>query len=166
MRFTLIVRSTIRATTLMIVLVGIALVMNRVRWVADAFATTGCNRAVVRLTSSRSAVALSADEECALKPRNAFKECVDCPEMVVVPAGSFIMGSPENETDRGRDEGPQHRVTFATQFAVARFAVTFAEWDASVADGGCNAYKPSDQAWGRDRRPVVNVSWDDATAYI
>jgi formylglycine-generating enzyme required for sulfatase activity len=85
--------------------------------------------------------------------------------MVVVPAVRFIMGSPESEADRSSDEGPQHRVTFATQFAVARFAVTFAEWDACVVDGGCNACRPSDQAWGRGRRPVVNVSWDDATAY-
>jgi formylglycine-generating enzyme required for sulfatase activity len=156
----------VRATTLMIVPVSIALVANRGRGAAEAFATSRCEGRALRLTLSRSAVPLSAAEECALKPRNVFKECVDCPEMVVIPAGRFIMGSPESEADRSRDEGPQHPVTFVTQFAVARFAVTFAEWDACVADGGCNAYRPSDQAWGRGRRPVVNVSWDDATAYI
>ena len=44
--------------------------------------------------------------------------------------------------------------------------MTFDEWDACVADGGCKGYKPSDADWGRGKRPVVNVSWDDAQAYI
>jgi formylglycine-generating enzyme required for sulfatase activity len=77
-----------------------------------------------------------------------FKDFAAGPEMVVVPAGSFIMGSPESEKDRGKDEGPQHRVTLANPFAVGRFAVTFDEWDSFVADGdgGC---KPNDEDWGR-----------------
>jgi formylglycine-generating enzyme required for sulfatase activity len=86
--------------------------------------------------------------------------------MVVVPAGSFTMGSPANERGRRPDEGPQHTVTFARQFAVGQFQATFDEWDACVADGGCNGYKPRDQDWGRGRRPVINVSWDDAKAYV
>ena len=85
--------------------------------------------------------------------------------MVVVPAGSFTMGSPESEA-RTRFEGPQHRVTFSQSFAVGKFAVTFDEWDACVADGGCNGYRPSDENWGRGRRPAVNVSWDDAQTYL
>jgi formylglycine-generating enzyme required for sulfatase activity len=97
---------------------------------------------------------------------DTFKECSDCPQMIVVPAGSFMMGSPANERGRDTNEGPQHRVTFTRQFAVAQFEVTFQEWDACVADGGCNRYKPSDRGWGRDRRPVINVSWDDAKAYV
>jgi formylglycine-generating enzyme required for sulfatase activity len=44
--------------------------------------------------------------------------------------------------------------------------VTFAEWDACVADGGWKGYRPKDQGWGRDKRPVINVSWDDAKLYI
>src|SRR5580658_9133874 len=51
------------------------------------------------------------------------------------------------------------------EFAVGRFAVTFAEWDACVADGGWKGYRPKDQGWGRDKRPVINVSWDDAKLY-
>ena len=51
-------------------------------------------------------------------------------------------------------------------FAVGRFAVTFAEWDACVAGGGCGGYKPSNSGWGRGDRPVINVSWDDAKAYV
>jgi formylglycine-generating enzyme required for sulfatase activity len=108
-------------------------------------------------------VTLSPDRERALKPKDVFKEFAEGPEMVVVPAGSFIMGSPDNETDRFANEGPQHTVTIGRPFAVGRFAVTFDEWDACVADGSCNGYKPSDQGWGRGRRPVINVSWDDAT---
>jgi formylglycine-generating enzyme required for sulfatase activity/Tfp pilus assembly protein PilF len=104
--------------------------------------------------------------EPALKPKGIFKECDQCPEMVVVPAVSFTMGSPASEPGRDIDEGPQHRVTIAKPFAVARFPLTFDEWDACVADGGCNGYQPGDQGWGRGRQPVINVSWDNATAYV
>jgi len=100
------------------------------------------------------------------QPGEVFKDCRECPEMVVVPAGLFTMGSPESEEGRTRFEGPQHRVTISEPFAVGRFAVSFDEWDACVADGGCNGYKPSDSNWGRGNRPVINVSWDDAQAYI
>ena len=113
-----------------------------------------------------SARPLTVQQERALKPKDSFKECEQCPEMVVVPAGSFAMGSPQSEPERQDNEGPQHQVTFARQFAVGKFAVTFDEWDACVADGGCNGYKPSDQGWGRGRRPVINVSWNDAKTYV
>jgi hypothetical protein len=117
-----------------------------------------CGVAVSVSFSSRPAVPLCAAEERALKPKDIFKECEQCPEMV--------MGSPANETGRLENEGPQHRVTFDRPFAVGRFAVTFDEWDACVADGGCRGYRPADNGWGRGRRPVINVSWDDAKAYV
>jgi len=110
---------------------------------------------------------LSAAEERSLKPKDVFKECAEgCPEMVVVPAGAFTMGSPEDENGRNSWEGPQHHVTIAQAFAVGRFAVTFDEWDACVSDGGCGGYRPGDKGWGRGRRPVINVSWDDAKIYL
>jgi formylglycine-generating enzyme required for sulfatase activity len=128
---------------------------------------------------------LAAAHESALKPKDSFKECADCPEMVVVPAGTFMMGSPESErapiqaalvayaivpggstSTPLSTEGPQHNVTVARPFAVGRFPVTFDEWDTCVTDGGCNGYRPSDQGWGRSRRPVINVNWDDAKAYV
>jgi formylglycine-generating enzyme required for sulfatase activity len=109
---------------------------------------------------------LSPMQEKALKPKDTFKEYTDCPEMMVVPAGSFMMGSPTSEPGHSVDENPQHAVTIARPFAVGRFEVTFDEWDACAADGGCNGYKPSDEGWGRGRRPVINVSWDDANAYV
>jgi formylglycine-generating enzyme required for sulfatase activity len=110
---------------------------------------------------------LAAEQERALKPKDSFQECEDCPEMVVIPPGSFAMGSPSNEVERDNfTEGPQHHVTFAKPFAVGRFAVTFDEWDACVDDGGCNGRKPNDQGWGRGRLPVINIIWDEAKAYV
>lgn len=111
-------------------------------------------------------VALSSARERALQTGDSFKECNNCPEMVVVPAGSFIMGSPDTEIGRWDNEGPQHKVSFPHQFAAGRFSVTFDEWDACVADGGCNGYSPPDQGWGRGRRPVINVSWNDVKTYL
>ena len=110
-----------------------------------------------------------ADKVRWLKPGNgrseSFKDCRDCPAMVVIPAGKFKLGSPGGETDRDADEGPRLNVTLSNPFAVGKFEVTFAEWDACVDDGGCNAYKPSDQEWGRGRHPVINVSWYNARSY-
>ena len=86
--------------------------------------------------------------------------------MVAVPAGSFNMGSPASEEGREADEGPQHPVTIARGFAAGKYEVTFAEWDACVADGGCGVYRPDDNGWGRGNHPVIDVSWDDAKSYV
>jgi formylglycine-generating enzyme required for sulfatase activity len=110
--------------------------------------------------------AIMATPAGAQKPGDTFKDCDHCPKRVVVPAGGFMMGSPADEPGRNSQEGPQHRVTISREFAVGRFAVTFNEWDACVADGGCNGYHPEDEGWGRGRRPVINVSWDDAQSYL
>ena len=91
--------------------------------------------------------------------------CQLCPEMVVVPSGNFLLGSPRSEPGRHDDEGPPTTVTIARPFAVAKFAVTFDEWDACVSDGGCNNYRPDDSGWGRGKRPVINVSWNEARAF-
>jgi formylglycine-generating enzyme required for sulfatase activity len=91
--------------------------------------------------------------------------CPMCPEMVVVPAGVFIMGSSSSENGASAKEGPQHSVTIARPFAVGRFAVTFAEWDACVTDGrSCSAIY--DEGWGRRNRPVINIQWRDAKNYV
>ncbi len=86
--------------------------------------------------------------------------------MVVIPAGDFIMGAPDSEDSSTPDERPQHRVVFSRQFAVGRFAVTFDEWDACVAARSCKNHRPADGGWGRGRRPVINVWWEDARAYV
>jgi formylglycine-generating enzyme required for sulfatase activity len=100
-----------------------------------------------------------------LQAGDVFKDAPFAPEMVVVPAGSFVMGSPKDEPNRDRNEGPLHEVRIAKPFAVGRFAVTFEEWDVFVAaeDYG---HRPTDGRWGRGRRPVINVSWDNALAYM
>ncbi len=79
-------------------------------------------------------------------------ECPECPEMLVVPAGSTWLASGRN-------------VIIAAPFAVGKFAVTFAEWDACVAQGGCS-HRPADHGWGRGRQPVIDVSWNDAQDYV
>jgi formylglycine-generating enzyme required for sulfatase activity len=83
--------------------------------------------------------------------------------MVVVPASTFTMGSPANEPQR-YDNEVQVRVTIPAPFAAGKYAVTFDEWDACIAEGGCR-HKPEDGGWGRGRRPVIYVNWDDAKAY-
>jgi formylglycine-generating enzyme required for sulfatase activity len=111
--------------------------------------------------------ALRPEAERALGPLASFRECAkDCPEMVVVPAGEFVMGSPANEKGRNRNEGPQHKVSFTKPFAVSKFEVTFEQWDACVAVGGCGYYRPADAGWGRATRPVMYVGWEDARNYV
>jgi formylglycine-generating enzyme required for sulfatase activity len=91
-----------------------------------------------------------------------FKDCSDCPQMVVIPAGEFTMGSPPSE----QAAEAQHRVTIAAPFAVSKFEITFDEWDACAADGGCGGYWPDDQGWGRGNHPAINISWENAKSYV
>ena len=97
------------------------------------------------------------------QPGAVLRDCNECPEMVVVPAGRFRMG--DLSGGGYSDERPVHDVTIAAPFAVGKYEVTFAEWDACVAGGGCT-HQPNDQGWGRGTRPVINVSWDDAQEYV
>jgi formylglycine-generating enzyme required for sulfatase activity len=108
---------------------------------------------------------LKSEAERALKPLASFRECAkDCPEMIVVPAGEFMMGSPATEMGRHDNEGPQHSVTIAKPFAVSKFDVTFADWDACTSAGGCP--KVGDSGFGRGTKPAINVSWDQARQYV
>lgn len=109
----------------------------------------------------------------------ALVECSGCPEMIVVSAGSFVMGSPENEPERDADEA-QHQVTFARPFAVARTHVTWDQWMLCVQDGACDgpgveaalrsnfdgSPNPDYRDHGRGSRPVVGVSWYDAQRFV
>jgi formylglycine-generating enzyme required for sulfatase activity len=79
--------------------------------------------------------------------------------MVVVPGGSFEMGSTLDH------EKPVHRVNIAKPFAIGRYEVTFKQWDSCVKEDGCKR-RPDDRGWGRDSRPVINVSWTDAKQYV
>jgi len=97
-------------------------------------------------------------------PGMAFRECAIAPETVVLRGGKFMMGSLPNENGRNANEDPQHRVSIR-DFAIGKYEVTFDEWDACVAGGGCKAYRPQD-SWGRGRMPVNMVSWQDSQAYV
>jgi formylglycine-generating enzyme required for sulfatase activity len=111
---------------------------------------------------SRPAKPLTPAEERALKSGDSFRECDECPEMVVVPAGEFMMGSEEFDSEK-----PSHKVSIRRPYAVGKYEVTFAEWEACVAEGGCRGnLRPDDKGWGRGRRPVINISWHDAKEYV
>ena len=86
------------------------------------------------------------------------------PEMVRIPPGNFLMGSPDNEVGRDSDEGPQREVTIAYAFEISKYEVTFDEYDVFAKD--TKRELPDDSGWGRGNRPVINVSWDDAQAYV
>jgi formylglycine-generating enzyme required for sulfatase activity len=92
-----------------------------------------------------------------------FSDCAQCPQMVVIPSGTFWMGSESSEGFP--DEWPRHRVTIPTRLALGKHEVTFAEWDACVTDGGCS-HRPNDEGWGRGNRPVMNISWSDTQEYL
>ena len=96
----------------------------------------------------------------------SFRDCDDCPEMAVLPAGTFTMGSPLGEPGRQREEGPPLEVAIARPFAVSKLEITFDQWETCVLEGGCNGYRPKDAGWGRGHRPVTYVSYEDAIAYV
>jgi formylglycine-generating enzyme required for sulfatase activity len=115
--------------------------------------------------------ALVGSERRCLEPKDTFKDCPECPEMVVIPAGKFMMGSPSGFDEYSAriakgayaNEMPQHEVTISKPFALGKFEITFAEWDACIRDKVC--LEKEDQGWGRDRRPVINVSSSDIDTF-
>ncbi|HZE82760.1 MAG TPA: formylglycine-generating enzyme family protein [Puia sp.] len=122
-----------------------------------------------------------------LKPGQTFKDCPDCPEMVVIPSGSFMMGAPPDETGRYNEEGPQRKVSIR-KFAAGKFDVTKRQWATFVAEtnrtttGGCawsglpGVEKPwelsASASWNHlgfaqdDSHPVVCLTWDDVQDYV
>ena len=101
-----------------------------------------------------------ADEKTAPSTGLPFEE----PQMVRIPPGSFIMGSPESEAGRSSDEGPQRKVTLTYPFEIGRYEVTFAQYDAFASD--TQHPLPDDYGWGRGNQPVIKVSFNDAQAYV
>jgi formylglycine-generating enzyme required for sulfatase activity len=114
---------------------------------------------------------LDAARIARLKPGEDFQECAEtfsddrqdgkqiskhCPDMVVIPGGSYRMGG----------EGSSRIITIKRPFAVSRFTITFDQWDACVAGGGCENDTTSDQTWGRGSRPVINVGRGYAQNYV
>jgi formylglycine-generating enzyme required for sulfatase activity len=111
------------------------------------------------------AAALEAIDDLTLRPGKTFKDCTECPSMVVVPAGSYWQGSEDSSPLALNKEKPRRMVTFSKSFAVGVFEVTLEQWDVCSAQGGCST-KPRDNGWGRGNRPVIMVSWNDAQEYV
>jgi len=95
------------------------------------------------------------------RPGEVFRDCPQCPELVVVPAGSFVMGT----DGKKRYEKPAHRVEIPRPFAIGKYELTFEEWGVCVDAGGCKRL-PNDHEWGRGRRPVMNITWEEAKEYL
>ncbi|WP_295384789.1 formylglycine-generating enzyme family protein [uncultured Thiodictyon sp.] len=95
--------------------------------------------------------------------RDRLKDGSEGPELVWLPTGTFLMGSPAGDKMAFDDERPQHEVRIARPFAIGRVPVTFADYDRFCTVAG--RARPGDQGWGRGRRPVIKVSWADAVAY-
>ena len=136
--------------------------------------------AVVAVIHTRAAQRGSVSKPAqAIKAGQIFKECRNCPEMVVVPAGSFMMGSPASEPER-RDNERHHRISIPKAFAIGKTEVTWDQWEACVRDRWCdgpgveqalrtNADGTPNKAfvdWGRGSRPVVGLSWFDAQNFV
>src|SRR5262245_41142786 len=111
-------------------------ILGLIAWINETFIRQELNRYWNEEPHRRANFAqlvLKPEEERALKPGESFRECEkDCPKMIVVPAGEFMMGSPVDEKGRWPNEGPQHRVTIASRFAVSVYDVTFDDWEACV----------------------------------
>ena len=90
----------------------------------------------------------------------AIRDCPQCPEIVLIAAGAFEMGS----TEMFDFEAPVHQVSIRKPFYIGRREVTFEEWDACLAEAGCKQ-RPDDRGLGRARRPAIDLDWDDAKGY-
>ena len=120
---------------------------------------TAARETATRLAAAREAAERETRSSRAqLRSGTVIRDCADCPEIVWLPQGEFIMG------ESSAANGPRHVVRINYMLAVGRYEVTFAEWDACVTDGGCRR-RPYDSGWGRGRQPVINVSWADAQQY-
>ena len=164
---------------------------------ADGLIGRGTRGAIGRLQASRGLEATGyldvelrkellaeAEESERLGPGSVFRDCAACPEMVVVPAGSFRMGSPPGEEGRFIAEGPLHRVEISKPFAIGRFEVTRGEYARFVSETGdspgttCWTYEGGEweERTGRnwrspgfaqeDSHPAVCVNWKDARSYV
>lgn len=86
--------------------------------------------------------------------------------MVTIQPGIGLLGSPGTETKRQRVEGPETEISINYAFEVGKFEVTFDDWEACVSGGGCRGHRPNDKGWGRGKRPVINISYDDTQSYL
>lgn len=115
-----------------------------------------CLLVVMALTGATAVEALSAPI--------GFRDCASaCPEMVLLPGGSFLMGGAPTEEAWSVMEAPRHRVSVRS-FAVAKNDVTFEEWSACVTDGGCNSYSINtvDDYLGKEILEFIGITAEPA----
>jgi formylglycine-generating enzyme required for sulfatase activity len=124
----------------------------------------------IEVKSTVASVALVTEARAAFAPANAthpplsegqiFRDCEICPELVMVAPGSYLVGSGDGGTGRQGDVISPPEVTIKEPYAIGRYEITFDDWDRCVSAGGCTK-QPSDDGWGRGRRPVIHVSFHD-----
>lgn len=131
----------------------------------EELALDGTEAAEVSETAADEPAGETAEVAVAQGPGDVFADCDICPQMAILPAGTFVMGSPDDEAGRYPYEGPQHEVSIKA-FAIGVHEVTFDQWAACVEDGGCRGYRPGDAGFGRGSRPALYISWRDAQAYV
>ena len=96
----------------------------------------------------------------------SFRDCAECPEMVVLAAGRFVMGTQPTERERGPTEPVATAVQVPASFAIGRFEVTVEEWEACLRGGGCGGYRPPEFSRPTPRHPVDFLSYNDVQGYI
>ena len=109
--------------------------------------------------------ALQHMDDLTLRPGKTFRDCPDCPAMIVVPAAAYWQGSDDSSELTLSMEKPRRLVTIDEPFAVSVHEVSMAEWDLCFNEGACTS-RPTDNGWGRADRPVIMVSWNDAEEYV
>lgn len=109
--------------------------------------------------------ALQHIDDLTLRPGKSFKDCADCPNMIVIPAAAYWQGADDSSKFALSMEKPRRLVTIGAALAVSIHEVTMAQWDACFDDKGCQSH-PEDNGWGRGDRPVIMVSWFDTGQYL
>jgi formylglycine-generating enzyme required for sulfatase activity len=174
-------RRRLRAVQAVVGVLGLGVVAGMAAWVKHDDLQQGWRyMTVIRPFIQAHIRPLNGDQERALKAaaeacvadadpaRCTFRECTAeqgkdyCPEMIVLPAGSFMMGSRLNEGSIY--DKPQHPVTITNAFAVAKVESTFDEWNTCVDYGDCAKVPNND--FGEGQQPVINVTWEDAQRYV
>lgn len=148
------------------------------------------DQATAELRAAQQAALEKAEAEAAAlaarrDPFSEFRDCDTCPAMIRIPAGQFTMGDLASGADGkalpgrmlqalggmlnridGKNEERPPRTVEVAAFSVGKYEVTFDQWDACVAAGGCSNYRPADHGWGRGQQPVINVSWNQIQQYL
>ena len=132
--------------------------LTLISYIADRTLKASVTAVIICIGLSLTSHQASAAE---MNAGDVLQDCDVCPEMVVVPAGKYTMGVVKGK----KREKPAHEVTIAKSFAISKYEVTWDEWEACMAAGGCKR-EPDDHKWGRGNMPIINISWEHANNYV